>query len=233
MMMRRRWLLGLAVAPAATMADGVIVDRVYNPYVQPLETEIEWRSILQFDSDTFDLHKHSLGIGRSLSDRWAAEFYLVGTRTSGESLDLDALELEFKWQLTEQGQYAFDWGVVFELEREREFDTWEASASLVSARDFGRWTGLANLALVYEWGSGVDNEFETELHVQTRYRLRESLEPAIEMHLGQDTLLLGPALTGTRRFSPGHKLYWEAGAFAALDENSPDGVIKVNFEYEF
>ena len=233
MKFRARFAIVLAAVPAAASADGVVVDRVYDPYVQPLEREIELRSVLQFDDDTFDIQKHSLGFGRSLSDRWAVELYAIGSRTSGDSLDLDAFELEFKWQLTEQGEYAIDWGTVFELERDHDADLWEFSASLLAGRDFGRWTGLANLALVYEWGSNFDNEMETELHLQSRYRLRESVEPALELHLGQDTAVLGPALIGLRRLSPGKKLRWEAGIFFPLDDKSPDSAVKLNFEYEF
>ena len=223
----------LLLASAITHADGLVVDRIYDPYVQPLETEIEWRSILQSDDDLGDFQRHALGFGRSLSDRWSAELYAIGTKTSGENLDLDVFELEFKWQLTEQGEYAFDWGMVFELEREVNEAIWEMGASLVSARDFGRWSAIANLGLLYEWGSGVDNEFETQLHIQTRYRYKESLEPAVELHVGQDTAALGPAFTGLYRLSPGKKLRWNAGVFWGLDDETPDRTYKLNLEYEF
>ena len=217
----------------AAAADGVVVDRVYDPYVQPLETEIEWRTIAQSDDDTPDLLRHYLGVGRSLSDRWAVELYAIGTKTRGENVDLDIYELEFKWQLTEQGEYAFDWGMVFELEREVDDDIWELAATLLSARDFGRWTAIANFGLVYEWGSGIVNELETELRLQARYRYKEALEPVMEFHLGQDTAAIGPAVTGIHRFSPGKKLRWEAGIFWALDDETPDQVVKLIFEYEF
>ncbi|MEJ2129542.1 MAG: hypothetical protein P8X81_11940 [Woeseiaceae bacterium] len=219
--------------PLLASADGIIVNRVYDPYVQPLETEVEWRTIAQFDDETPDLLKHYLGIGRSLNDRLAAEIYAIGTKTRGEKLEIDVYELELKWQLTEQGEYAFDWGAVFELERDVSEDVWEVSANLLSARDFGRWTAVGNFGLTYEWGSGVSDEIETNLRLQTRYRYREVFEPAIELHIGQDTAVLGPAMTGTYRFSPGRKLRWEAGMFFGLDDDSPDRVARLNLEYEF
>ena len=230
-----RWsCLGLvSLLPQVSTADGVAIDRVYDPYVQPLETEIEFRSIVATDDSIPDTQKHFLGLGRSLSDRWAVEFYVVGSSARNNDLAVDAYELEFKWQLTEQGEYSFDWGAVFELEREVEGNIWELSASILSARDFGRWTAIANAGLVYEWGGGIENELETEIRVQTRYRYKEMLEPAMELHLGQDTASLGPALTGLYRFSPGKKLRWEAGAFLALDNDTPDRVFKFNLELEF
>jgi hypothetical protein len=215
------------------LADGIVVDRVYDPYVQPLETEIEWRSVWQSDDDLANVQRHAIGFGRSISDRWSAELYVIGTKEPGENFGIDAFEAEFKWQLTEQGEFAFDWGIVFELEREIDDNAWEAGASLVSARDFGRWSAIANVGLIYEWGSGIENEIETELHVQTRYRYKEAFEPAVELHAGQDTTALGPAFTGLYRFSPGKKLRWNAGVFWGLDDDSPDQSFKLNLEYEF
>jgi hypothetical protein len=233
----RRWraICGIAVCVLATStshADGIVVDRVYDPYVQPLESEIEWRSIQQSD-DVQDLEKHMLGVGRSFSDRWEAEVYAAWTSGMGDDLTLDLFEVEAKWQLTEQGEYALDWGVVFGVERKVDSDIWDAAATLVSARDFGRWTAVGNLTLTYEEGAGVTDEFETALHLQALYRYREELEPGIELHIGQNTSVLGPAFTGTLRLAPGRKLTWEAGLFWALDDESPDRVARLNLEFEF
>lgn len=233
---RRAWRLplhGVLLLPCFALADGIVIDRIYDPYVQPLETEIELRSVMQWDDDLGNGQFHSLGIGRSLTDRWALEFYAIGARADDESLSINAYELEAKWQLTEQGEYAFDWGMVFELERASQFNIWEASSVLITSRDFGRWTGKANFGITYEWGPGVKDEFETELRMQARYRLREVFEPAVELHMGQDTKALGPAVTGLHRLSPGKKIRWEAGVFFGLDSISPDETLKLNFEYEF
>lgn len=228
-----RYVFMLMALPHYVHADGIVVDRVYDPYVQPLETELELRSLMQSDDATDDAQKHALGFGRSLSDIWAVEIYAIGTRTGSQSLSVNAFEVEAKRQLTEQGEYAFDWGVLFEVERESDDNIWEASAILLSSRDFGRWTGTVNLGVVYEWGSGIDNEIETLLRVQARYRLKESLEPAVELHAGQDSKAIGPALTGLLRLSPGKKLRWDAGIFFGLDNDSADQTIKLNLEYEF
>jgi hypothetical protein len=224
-----------SLVSALAAADGLVVDRVYDPYVQPLETEFEWRSIMQSDDDLGGPQKHSFGVGRGWTDRWATELYVIGVKTSGGDIAVNAFELEARWQLTEQGEYAFDWGMVFELERETETASngWELSTTLIAARDFGKWTGIANVGLIYEWGSNINNEIETLLRLQARYRYKESLEPAIELHMGQDTVALGPALTGLSRLSPGKKLRWEAGVFLGMDSASPDRTFKLGIEYEF
>lgn len=225
-------LLG-TIAAGTAAGDGIVVGRVYDPYVQPLETEIEWRSVMQDDDDIPDLRKHAIGIGRSLSDRWFAELYAAGTRDANDSLDVDVYELEFKRQLTEQGEYAFDWGMVFEIDRDVDDDIWEAGATVISARDFGRWSAVANLGLYYESGAGVDDEFETQFHMQTRYRLKEFFEPAIELHIGQDTAAVGPAVTGVYRLAPGKKLGWNVGIFRGIENETPDRIFKLIVEYEF
>jgi len=223
----------LVLAPCLAQADGIVVDRIYDPYVQPLESEIEWRSVMLADNELADAQQHSLSFGRSLTDRFSLELYALGIRTRTESLSVNAYELEAKWQLTEQGEYAFDWGVLFELERESEQNIWEISPTLLVSRDFGRWTGIANLGVVYEWGEGIQDEIETELRMQARFRYREYFEPAVELHMGQDTRALGPSLTGLMRLSPGRKLRWEAGVFYGLDSQSPNQTYKFTLEYEF
>jgi hypothetical protein len=219
--------------PLLAVADGIIISKIYDPYVQPLETEIEFRSILQSDDQIPDTQKHSIGFGRSLSDRWAVELYAIGLNGPNENLSVDTYELEAKWQLTEQGEYAFDWGLLFELEREIEENAWEFSTQMLVSRDWGKVSAIANIGVIYEWGERIQNEVETTLRVQTRYRLREAFEPAFELHMGQDTKSAGPALTGLVRISNGKKLRWELGLFAGLDEKSPDRTVKANIEFEF
>lgn len=228
------WLvLALMATGSASFADGIVVDRLYDPYVQPLENELELRSLMQHNDETPDVQQQLLGFGRSLTDRIAVEIYAIANHGRSEDLSLDATEIEVKWQITEQGEYALDWGMLFELEREFEDNAWELSTSVLTAREFGRWTGLANLDFIYEWGSGVQAEWETTLHLQMRFRYRETIEPGFELHKGEDTFAAGPILTGLYRMGPGRKLRWSIGAFVGLDRISPDNIVRLNLEYEF
>lgn len=247
--------LVLAVANTAR-ADGIVVDRIYDPYVEYGETEIEWRATRLRDSDdeaftdellngeAFSeegleeeeildgLHRHRLGIGYGFSERWFGEVYLIGEGDKDESLNLKAVELEAKWQITEQGEYSADWGMLFELERETEVDMWEAAVTLISSREWGRWTGTANLEAIYEWGEEED-ELESELKLQGRYRWKPELEPALEFYAGQDTVGLGPVLLGDIKFGEGRRLRWEFGVIVGLTDESPDQSFRFLVEYEF
>jgi len=225
----------LFFCPLVSLADGVVIDKIYHPYVQPLEQEIEWRAIHQDDqpgkSDNIQLHRFAYG--RSLNDRWFAEFYLIGEKSEDESFELEAYEIEAKWQLTEQGEFWADWGLLFELEKESDEDSWEFATGLLIEKEWGKWSTAANLFLAQEWGSDIEDELESSLGLQARYRYSRSIEPAIEFYSGEDTLAIGPALLGQIRLGIKRQIKWEAGAIYGLDNDSPNQTLRFLIEYEF
>lgn len=234
----RGFLLAITISfvfSCLALADGVSIDKVYNPYVQLLETEVEYRALLEQDTDKiFDgRQRHILGVGKSLSDKLMGEFYLIGSATDNESVSVDAIELELKWQLTEQGEFNNDWGVLFELENRFSESVWEASSSLIALHEWPKWVLTGNLSLIYEWGSDIENEWETAFASQLRYRRSQSLEPAIEFYAGQDTRGIGPVLTGQLRFKDAKKLRWEFGVILDVNSDAASENWKLNFEYEF
>lgn len=233
---RKPCCLLLVLPSLSALADGNLVDRVYDPYVQPLETEIELRSLRLRDTDDparDGQWLHRLGLGYGFSDRWYGEVYAIGEKNPGDAIELEATELEAKWQLTEQGEYAADWGMLFELEREFDSNAWEAAATLISSRQWGQWVGTANLAAVYEWGSGVQDELESELRAQMRYRWSPLFEPALELYVAQDLVGIGPVLVGAWRPSAGRQLRWELGIIQGITDESPDQSLRFLLEYEF
>lgn len=214
------------------LADGVVIDRIYDPYVQALETEIEWRSISQSNKRDFDdAQLHKFGIGQSINDIWFAEIYLIGERNENNSLGIDAIEIESKLQLTEQGEYSADWGILFELERSRLQKSWEVKTGLLTVKEWGRWVGTSNIFAIYEWGDYIANEFETKLALQLRYRYSRRLEPALEFHTGQNNQGIGPLIMGTESFDGAKKLSWELGFIFGIDGS--DHTLKTSLEYEF
>ncbi len=234
--MRVFWLLGLVLCQSGEVtADGTVIDKVYHPYVQPLERELELRSSIEQDSadNAREMQIYRLGYGQSLNDDWFAEGYLIGQQQHDNALRLQAFELEALWQLTEQGEYWADWGMLFELEKTRSEDIMEFSSALLIEKEWGRWTGTANLHAIYEFGEDINNEFETALATQLRYRYQRSFEPAIELYKGQNTFGLGPVVTGTFQLGDRRQLYWEAGAILGLDSETADQTYRLLLEYEF
>lgn len=217
------------------MADGSTIDKIYHPYVQLLEKEWEYRLTHERDDDdSVDGRMvHKLGYGQSLSDQWFVEAYVIAEDAALGGTDISGIEMEAKWQLTEQGEYGNDYGLLFELEREFNRDAWELGATFIAVHEWTNWIGTANVSVFYESGDDVNDEFETSLATQLKYRLRPTLEPALEFYQGQDTSGLGPVLSGLWRGAQGRKLLWEAGAIAGLDSDTPDVTWKVNLEWEF
>ncbi|MDB2705104.1 hypothetical protein N9Y67_01035 [Pseudomonadota bacterium] len=213
---------------SSVLADGVAIDKVYHPYVQPLEREIELRMISAGDGQ-----KYRLGLGTALSDRLFIEGYVIGTNVNNDQLDVSAYELEVKYQLTEQGEYAMDWGVIAELEKERHEDNWEAATGLILEKEWASWSGTANLWAIYEWGDTIQNELESSLSLQARYRYSRYFEPAVEFYRGQNTSGLGPAVMGDVWFSGRNKLHWEAGVIFGLDSETDANTWRLLTEFEF
>lgn len=225
----------LATAPASVLADGVVIDKIYHPYVQPLEKEFEWRAILQDRQpgrpDNLQLYRFAYG--QSLGDKWFAEIYLVGSKSDADSFDVEGYEIEAQTQLTEQGEYWADWGLVFELEKADAADAWEFSTGLLTEKEWGRWSGTANLFVEYEWGADIPDETETRLGLQARYRYAPGFEPAVELYSGEDTRGIGPAALGQLRLGGKRQLRWEAGVIFGLDSKSPDTTLRFLLEFEF
>lgn len=224
---RLYFTLGFGLFPLFAGADDLAVDKVYHPYVQPLEKEVEWRMVAA-DGD----HLQRLGIGRSLNDRVFVEGYLLAAE-EGDTFRLEGYELETRLQLTEQGEYAIDWGLLVELEKAHQENEWELASAILMEKQWGRWSGAANLWLEYEWGDDIKDEFETAVALQGRYRLSPQFEPAIEFYGGENTRALGPVAMGDVRFGGGKKLHWETGVLFGLSKKTPDAVLRLLAEYEF
>jgi hypothetical protein len=224
----------VGLSPLAS-ADGNTIDKIYHPYVQLLEREIEYTGRYQHDKDTAieSGFRHRLGYGQSLSDTIFVEAYIIAEDSYGESSKVEAFELELKWQLTEQGEFDNDWGLLFELENEREDNIWEASTTLIALHEWEQWILTNNFSVIYEAGSAIDNEFEVAYSGQLRYRNTASFEPAIELFQSQDTSAIGPMATGLVRLGGGKKLFWEFGVLIGVNNDTPDTNWKLNLEYEF
>jgi hypothetical protein len=225
----------LVALPGTAHADGVIIDKIYHPYVQPLEREFEFRSIWQDRQPgrPDDLQLYRFAYGQSFGEKWFAEVYLVGERSDSADFSITSYEIEAQRQLTEQGEFWADFGVVFELEKERNKDAWEFSTGFLAEKEWGRWSGTANLFLMHEWGGDVVDETETRLGLQARYRYSRAFEPAIELYSGEDTRGIGPAVLGQAALGGRRQMRWEAGVIFGVGSESPDTTLRLLFEFEF
>jgi len=216
-------------------ADEILVDKIYHPYVEPEEKELEWRAIFQDQQPGVadHLRLYQLAYGRSLGEHWFTELYLLGKSSDTQRFDVSAYEFEARRQLTEQGQAWADWGLLFELEKETKEDIWVLSTAILVEKEWGKWSGTANFYIKGEWGADVKNEIESKLNLQARYRYTRAFEPAIEFYSGKDVIGLGPVFMGQLRPSSGNRLHWEAGLIFGLSDKSPNRTIRLLAEFEF
>ena len=220
---------------ANLFADGNSIDKVEHPYIQSQEKEISFSSFYQEDKNKKNDHvtKHKLSVGRAFSDNWFGEVTISGKKNPNQSFTTSSYELEAKWQITEQGEYSVDYGLLFEYENEHDIDIEEVSVNLLAEKQWGKWIGTANLIGIYEWGNDINDEFETAIATQARYRYKPELEPAIELYSGEKNKGIGPVLTGVKRLAPGKKLFWEFGVIFGVDKDSSDQTYRALLEYEF
>jgi len=228
--------LGILLAySAASQANGIVIDKIYHPYVRPLEQEFEWRSILQDHqpgvADNTQLYRFAYG--RALNERWSAEAYVVGEKSRNQSFRVEGYELEAQLQMTEQGEYWADWGMLFEIEKQANKDLWVFSTAILVEKEWGKWSGTANLFLLGEWGSDIANEIESRVGLQARYRYSRVFEPAIEFYRGQNTVGIGPAILGQIKLPNRKKLNWEAGVIMGLEDSSPNRTLRLLLDFEF
>jgi hypothetical protein len=207
------------------------IDKVYDPYVYQGELEIEARGIHQFDDA--DAHKVKLGVGYGVNAAWFVEGYAIVEQETGNSAKVEAVELENKFQLTEQGQYWVDIGLLTELERVVDEDVWEFKVGPLFQKQIKDWVATANFFLEKKFGSDTtESEVEFLGAVQLKYRLSPSLEPAVEYYGDEETHAIGPVLLGKNRWGK-IPVKWELGVLKGLNDDASDINFRWLLELEF
>jgi hypothetical protein len=225
-------LLILVFFSNAAIADGVVVDKVYHPYVLPNEQEFEWR-LMSRQTENNSLQGQRIAYGQSINETVMIEAYLVGEKTEFDDFGLQAYEVEVRWMLTEQGKLWADWGMLFEVEKLHHSNDWEITTGIIFEKEFGRTSLTINLFGIYEWGENLQDEFETEFRLQYRYRWLPQIQPAIEVYTGEGYVGIGPAFMGVQRFDGQKQLKWEAGFITEISNSGKDHSFRVALEYEF
>jgi high-affinity iron transporter len=235
-------LLGIVLSahPQASRADHV----VYSPLVEQGEKAIEFRGHYDFDgNDALDGGQaYKLEFEWSPTAWWRTEALVEWESEAGEDLDATEVAWENVFQLTEQGKYWADFGLLAEYAHSLEDDGEDAiELALLAQKDFGRNEARVNLVFEQPLESGAD--LEMEYRWQYRYRLEERFEPGIEMYGGlgewgefgsfnDHEQQLGPAMYGKLRTAGGAFKY-EAGLLFGLNDETPDATLRFLLEYEF
>lgn len=225
-------LLGLLVSLSAPLVYADMT-RVYDPYVEAGERELEYGLTVR-DLGGEDVLLHRTGLGYSWNDKLFTEVYWLNESLGHSGEQIRGYELEAKWQITEQGEYWADWGLLLEAGGARDIDRRDVAVGLLWAKELGtRWVATANGFVEYEYGDAVDSEVETELRAQFRYRYSAAFEPALEVYLDDQDWAAGPAVMGMQKLGGRKQLRWELGLLMALDSQTPDTNLRFALEFEF
>lgn len=209
------------------------MNRVYDPYVEQYERELEYGFTLRdLGGDRVLLNR--AGVGYAWNDKIFTELYLLTESISHAGEQVRGYEIELKWQLTEQGEYWADWGLLLEAGTAKDISSHEFAVGVLWEKELASpWVARANLIAEYEFGDDIADEFETALRAQLRYRHSVALEPALEFYLDDQDWALGPAFMGTVKLSGRKQLRWELGLLFGLDTDTPASSLRGGIEFEF
>jgi len=230
------------LAPQRAEASHVI----YSPIVEEGEVAIEYRGHHDFDdSDALDGgEKHKLEFEYAPTARWKTELVGEFEKEPGDSLETTEVAWENLFQLTEQGKYWADFGLVAEYAYALE-DGEEDAIELAFLAEKQFASSIATFNLVAEQALDGGEKAELEYKFRWRYRQTQAFEPGVEIYgeLGEwgefgsasdHPLQVGPSMLGKlRQGDSRHAFKYEAALLFGMTDVSPDTTLRLQLEYEF
>ena len=209
------------------------VDKVYHPYVELDTYEFEARIIGLLDREgANEFSVYRFGFGKDISEQLFLEFYLIGAQESSHSFEIEAYELEALYQITEQGEYWADFGLLIEVEKEKESKEWEGNIGLIIEKELGQWSATVNFQNKYLYQDDLYHEWKASQAIQFRYRYSSQFEPGIEIYTESAANYIGVVTMGQIR-SNHNKFNWELGFLRGAGNDKDENLIRAMLEYEF
>ena len=221
--------------------------KVYSPYVEPGEWELEFRGNRSVDGDPAkdDGRSFLYEIGYSPLTRWHTAVFLEAEGEPGGPNDLTEIAWENIIQLTEPGQYWLDLGAYVEYAKGlNQSGDHKLEWKILLEKDFGKIVTTVNPAFEQAFSDGPTDGVEFGYAWGTYYRLNPLFEPGFEAfgELGEVADLkdgdeqehfIGPVARGTCQLGGSQKLKYNVGYLVGLTDDSPDGAAKFELEYEW
>ncbi len=217
--------------------------KVYTPYVVQGELEVEMKSevAIDDDSDVSGEQEHEFAIGYGVNDFWKTELEIEFEKSGehGSDFESEALEWENIIQLTQPGEYWLDAGLYGAYEQNLQSGPNEFKAKLLLAKDIGKTSHALNISFTKEVGYDAEG-LEGGFAWSSRYRFKPWLEPGVEWYsefgelkdtgaFDEQQHSAGPVVYGVL----GKNFKYDIGYLVGLSDESPDGDIKANLEYEW
>jgi high-affinity iron transporter len=230
-------ILAMVLLPTSANA----TKKVYNPYVEKGELEIEARYgyAIDDDGDVDGEWKQKYAVGYGVTDFWFTEFYGKWEKKgdSGADIEFTAIEWENKFQLTNPGEYWADFGGILEYVHNTDGGADKVEVKGLVAKDVGKFSHTVNVIVERELGekSSGDTEFGTAFN--SRYRYSPQFEPGIEMYnsfgdfegdFDDHKHMIGPVAQGKILGNVGY----DAGVLFGISDAASDATVKLILEYE-
>ncbi|AOV17680.1 hypothetical protein BJI67_11975 [Acidihalobacter aeolianus] len=234
-------IVGVFVGAQAYAADY----KVYSPTVVKGETELEMRAFNSWGAGPLSGARQAVkfAAGHTFTHWWATEVYAEAEKEPSESLKLEDFEWENRFQLTPQGKYWADVGLINENEIPRYAnDPYRISIGPSLAKDFGRISARLNLLVAHEYGTHARHGIELDYRARIQYRWRRELSPIVEAYgepvgwtglYGPSRQQLGMGLVGQFTTEPGKDLRYGLVALYGTTTAASRETLVARLEYEF
>ena len=228
-------LLALAGALAPPRAEAGPAAKVYRPVVEYGETEVELRGgYIKDDGPANTAQAYVLDLGHGITPWWFTEAVLEMEKAPDGEFEVEELEWENIFQLSEPGEYFLDYGLFAELKMPLEGGLpYAVEIGPMFQKEVGRLVNNLNLLAEREFGDNALKETEIGYRLQSRYRSGTAVDFGVQGFGEENAHLLGPALFGQGRLGEGYKLKWDAAVLAGLTRDAEDFRFRWQFELEF
>lgn len=244
-----KMLFATALLAGTASMPALAVDKLYAPYVDKGELELEYFGSNSFDSDDAKDHaqKHEISVGYGVNDFWKTELYTIFEKEPQDHIEFDALEWENIFQFTERGEYWLDAGGSLAYEWTPEGGKPDAiEARLLLAKNTEKFTHILNLIAEKEVGSGDREDLEGGFIWSSRYLYSPLFQPGFEISSDFGELeetgsfddqehYIGPVVYGTIPFETGEEdegLTYRIGYLFGVSDEAADGQLLLELEYE-
>ena len=186
----------------------------------------------------------SIGYGIAVNARWFTELYAKYASSNGERT-FDAFAWENRYQLTEQGKYWLDAGLLLEIERPKDrSEGYEVTYGLLLQKEQDRLQYNLNLLLQRHYKSPEFQQTILMYQAQAKYRYNPAFEPGIQAlgNMGKwnswsggnnANHAIGPAVFGKVSLGAKRKLAYNAAILRGTTLSTPKTTFRLQTEYEF
>jgi len=217
--------------------------KVYSPIVSGGELELEFQNDFILDADPVKngTSKHQLELAYAVTDRWQMGLYGVFEKKPGQSLSYTQTKWANVFQVFEQGEHWVDTGLYLEYIKpaaaQQKPDVLECK--LLLETPVGASVHTLNIIVVKPLGQTTQGT-TWEYAWRSLWKINPDFQPAIEAYGAMGRIgtistpsgqnhLLGPVIRG-KMFDD---FKYDVGYLFGLTKGSVNGLIKLNFDYEF